>query len=77
MGAIQGHLTIADRVKVRKCFIELNTCGVEVSLLEKRQKELILAMKQLLQKPGGKRGKTRQRTGAGGSIIMGVTSLSL
>ena len=34
-------------------------------------------MEQLLQKPGGKRGKTWQRTAAGGSIIMRVTSLSL
>ena len=43
MGAAQGHLPIADRVEARKCFIELNTCGVEVSLSEKRQKELMRA----------------------------------
>ena len=34
MGAAQGHLPIADRVEARKCFTELHTCGVEVSLSE-------------------------------------------
>lgn len=46
MSAIRKHITCAREVKVRKCFLELNIQGAEVSFLKKRQKEAMTLVKE-------------------------------